>query len=186
MAPRITTDANYLACKCRTLENSLEREFSREFNRVCKRAFEDNSRDNSINRSINRSINPSIDQSIDQSIHQSCDQSINRPSPFLSLWLCCAVLCCGVCSLFFLASLTTKESRSPQCRRSHIHVSTTIRRAENAQIILTAHITPAPAARPIAAHIPEASYAQESRLPMSINSLPTPRGHPQRGVEGRI
>ena len=98
MAPSITTDANYLACKCRTLENSLEREFSREFNRVCKRAFEDNSRDNSINRSINRSINPSIDQSIDQSIHQSCDQSINRPSPFLSLWLCCAVLCCGVYS----------------------------------------------------------------------------------------
>ena len=109
MAPSITTDANYLACKCRTLENSLEREFSREFNRVCKRAFEDNSRDNSINRSINRSINPSIDQSIDQSIHQSCDQSINRPSPFLSLWLCCAVLW-RVLFVFFCVVDNERES----------------------------------------------------------------------------
>ena len=134
MAPSITTDANYLACKCRTLENSLEREFSRGFNRVCKRAFEDNSRDNSINRSINRSINPSIDQSIDQSIHQSINQSINRAinrsiDQARSFRCGCAVLCCAVaCTLCFFSvvdnereSLTTARGWCMSCHHLGQH-----------------------------------------------------------------
>ena len=99
---------------------------------------------------------------------RSIDQS-TKPVPFAVVVLCCAVLWRVL--FVFLASLTTKESRSPQCRRSHIHVSTTTRRAENAQIILTAPITPAPAAGKVAAHFSAAVYAQESRFPFAIHAI---------------